>query len=627
MVRGKYAADYIPLPAAFGAVNLPANRRKSYTIGSSSCEALAMLSNWNHIPMRIVLTGTLLCVSGLCAQSTPVTAPKAATPETKVEDKKPSAKEYLRRSKAITAEIEQDLSHLMANEQTLLKARLGEVWWKTDQPHAKAWIESAILDVEHNALSESSAQSRSRISLAETILAITYSLEKADQKEWSDRLTKAIRSAVANIEKSPDRRDKKNRDLASINTWQIQLQAMAALPADPKKAAQLGETVLVMGGGDLLVELLEKIRESDAATADSLYSKTLNYANQTQDTKTLFALMDFEFTVRAPAEDPSPTPANLRSALLNATVSTVLAQTSEVGTTPEQCHVVEVAGSFINFYNAEQAKAIQEITAECGVRYARKEDTPDPSNLRHDRNESTDDILIQAAAEADPRKRANLKLHASAHARTGDGDFQRSLDILDNFTDEERNAIPGWRNAREIPSLQAMWTAFKANNTPTIQAIIDRTPDHFRASFLLRFVEMLQRNKETDYAQAMFREARQNYSRYGDESELTTAQWLIRDCGSLPDCDRTGVLKEYVAGVNRWKWIDPATHKESATMKYTELDQQLRLSAQDTLADWDFDEVRAALGGIDNDAVRVGFRLKYLWTQMARAANPSAPVK
>jgi hypothetical protein len=213
---------------------------------------------------------------------------------------------------------------------------------------------------------------------------------------------------------------------------------------------------------------------------------------------------------------------------------------------------------------------------------------------------------------------------ASEHARTKDGDFQRALDILDDFTDEERAAVPGWRNAREVPSLQAMWTAHRGDDSPRVQAIIDRTPDHIRSSFLLRFVEMLQRNKETDYAQSMFGLARSNLDRYGDEDELSTAQNLIADCAVLPDCDHGQVLHESSDAINRWKPMDLRTGKEKKT-SYVDLSNgqtgnYQRIYISDVIADWDTDTIRANWSSINDFPVRETFRMVYLKAVLVHVA-------
>jgi len=279
----------------------------------------------------------------------------------------------------------------------------------------------------------------------------------------------------------------------------------------------------------------------------------------------------------------------------------------------------------MNYYSPDQAKVIQALSSQCGTRYA--QNTNDLNNPRIPTDESTDSMLRRAAAELDPQKRANLKMWASEHARTIDGDFQRALDILDDFTDEERAAVPGWRGAREVPSLQAMWVAYHGGDSPRVQAIIDRTPDRIRSSFLLRFVEMLQRNKETDYAQSMFSLARSNLDRYGDEDELRTAQNLIADCAALPDCDHAQALHEASDAINRWKPIDMKTHKEKK-FTYTELNNDQRIFISEAIHEWDTDTIRANWSSINDFPVRADFRMVFLKTLVSHAVTAvTAPVK
>jgi len=576
---------------------------------------------------RLMKSGFYVCMLFL-AFTTPGLRAQNPEPAKPAEEqpKKITPKEYLRRAGIITAATEQDMWRLNHDDQTLLKARLGSLWWKTDQARARAWIESAVSEIERGTANPTAQQSKSRITLAEYVLSIASSLDK----DWSDRLTKSIHNAALDLRKSGGGRPYASSSRIGLGATvdAVYQKAIALLPKDTKRAAEAGEDLLVVGGGIYFLEFMEKLREVDPAAADALYQKAIQNAAQTYDTETLFLLGDYEYSIRGFVdEQKSNTPQPLRDMVLAAIVQTVSSGFGEDGATKEQCDDVQAAGVYMSFYTPEEAKIVQTMTAECGVRYPRKEDSPSSSNLGPVESDTTDSLLTRAAAELDPKARGNLKMWAAERARSKDGDFQRSLDILDGFTDEERADVPGWRNAREIPALQAMWISFRGEDTTRMQAIIDHTPDRIRTSFLLRFVEMLQRNKETDFAQILFVEARKNYERYGDEDELKTAQWLIQDCAVLPGCDHLPILKDAAAAIDRWTLINPQTHKPRNDLSYSELDRAHSFSGLNSAANWEFDSVHAAWAGINDSAKRAAVRMTFLKELLSRAQPPPVEAK
>src|SRR5579859_3935565 len=302
----------------------------------------------------------------MAAQQAP--AEKAAQDNTAAQKKRremPSQKEMLRRAQSITAEIEQDLFHYPSNEQTLAKTELGKLWWKTDTAHARRWLESAVSDIEHTPMNESAENSRERVRLAENLLDAVAPLDT----ELEARVLKAMKNA--HIKNSPGRAKSFGGDHSAIDV--LRKQAEAELPGSAKRAAEIGTEMLAFSPGNAFVELQEKIREVDPAAANGLYSYALQASFEREDMRTLIALADFEYTARAPEDDPSTTPQALRQALLGAVVATLDSEIADNGMSTEVCFDVSAAGTWMSNYPADAAKHVQALTGECGVRYPPRE--------------------------------------------------------------------------------------------------------------------------------------------------------------------------------------------------------------------------------------------------------------
>src|SRR5579864_8072686 len=101
--------------------------------GPGSCSAILrdLLMTLRNVVIRVILFAV---VAGVCGQIYAIAQEKPPTPSAKAPDKATAdlqtRKEFLRRAKAMTADIEQDAWRLSPEDQIILKAQLGSIWWK-----------------------------------------------------------------------------------------------------------------------------------------------------------------------------------------------------------------------------------------------------------------------------------------------------------------------------------------------------------------------------------------------------------------------------------------------------------------------------------------------------------------
>jgi hypothetical protein len=520
---------------------------------------------------------------------------------------------WLSRSKAITEELLKDSEGLTPPERALFRAKLAQRWWRDDAERARDWASKSVETVESVPNMESPAERGQRLATARLLLKLIAPL---DQK-LGGRL-------VAVLSEGAERSAEGER---SANAEGLVEAALIVAEKDPRRAAELGELALRVGGPTQITPLLFGLRFKDAKLADALFTQTLEAIRRAPDSASLNSLAQVTFpeSMQSGAAKDAP-PDNLRSELLKLDVAYLQANPINAANRENVCNgvVAFIAPVLPHFQRLlpQQADIARQSVMQCQPSNPLARQRLDDA-LRYQPLNTVDELLKAADASTDTKVRAVYSYRAASLAK-GQNDLDRALKILDGMSAGERAFMGGsWEAYRWDWGALAALKYFKSGDVSMMHLVINAVPADLQPFAKIAFVGRLPspRKREMDPTMNFLDEAREGLRR-SHVSEADKCGWylgLLRLTVKYQPSQATAVLKETVAALNGVG--DMKGKNDGGSDERAGLVDSISKSLPSSLLEMDEYAVREAVASINATDIRAEVRLELLGACLARLRN------
>ncbi len=480
---------------------------------------------------------------------------------------------WLIRSQTITESLVKDAAALTPFDQSVLFARLGEVWWKDNPERARSWMQKAVEGVEYVPNRENAADRSQRLAAARILLSIIAPRDK----KLALRLTKVF-TLDAERASSAER---------SMNADALIEEALAVLDSDPQRAAALGAASLSAGRPTLIAALLWKLRSRDPKLADALFRQAVTSVREKYDEDLSFSLMRVAFPTIDEPESKAPTPPDsLRAELLQVVVAYFQHTLATTDGQAAFCsshsstiyHIAPLLPQFNRLLPPEQAASMRQWMTGC------QPSLPSMTQQRIDdvqRNSSpkTIDEFLDAADKAKGSTSKTVLQASAAQLAVQQKNFDRAISILDNMDDETRkflNEANGtWKWWRLEWAASSALDHLKRADPPGMQRVMAAVPTDLRPAAQIRLAYGIAPIKEyRSLAIELTESARKGLAASGMPDTEKVIKWylpLVSLYAKFLPADANDVLKEMVATLNHIEPIKSSGNAASSTTDKSEL--------------------------------------------------------
>jgi hypothetical protein len=526
-------------------------------------------------------------------------------PSAAAQDRRPAElpDPLLVRARAVSDDLTADAPTLALHDRALLRARLGEVWWKDDERRARALMLKAVEEVEAAPQQEESDARARRLAAARSLLTV---VGKRD-RELGERVSAVLASKPKSTRATDTERSQNAEALASA--------ALEVLDADPRRAAELGSASFRAGGSSQQSALLMRLHKKDAGLAVSLFREGLAAARASHGYDLWGALNGAAFPHRLyfPPFAGPVFPEEIRAETLRALAENLLRAPASEEDDEKVCGFAWTAATLVEEFAAllpQQAGAVRAAINRCQQKMnagARR----DLEDRLSERPQTVDDYLRAAADTGDERQRG-FHLARAAYVAYSGGDPDRAIEILEGISLKQREGLgDGWETGRWNFAAASALKHFKAGDRQTLRRVLDAVPPKLRAYALIHFLNELSESKPRDFPAELLGEARLLLSKYeGPEAPPYLWMSLVRLHAAYLPADGPRVFNEAVAGVNRWGRTRPAgaAEKSHESPDYPWSATNLPVA----LVEADEPGVTSAVASIDDRLMRAWARLGLL---------------
>jgi hypothetical protein len=510
------------------------------------------------------------------------------------------------RAQALTDELMSDAIGLETTDRALLWGRLGQIWWKNDQPRARAWMQKAVETLASVSEEESPTLRRRRVSAARALLSITVSLDHT----FSDRLT-----ALLTLDSNQTSKDERNGNAeALVNA------GLAVVEDNPVQAEQLGAASLRAGRTNLLIELQYRLRSRDSKLADTLFNQTLAVAQAEYDPQLILILTAVAFPTTLDPFIRVPLPSDdLQIALLGVLANTL--QRSS-GDTSVECGLAQAAAPLLVHFSRLVPQAVDNV--QSAISKCRPQ-VDEPSRQRMDAATpgqpplKTVDDLLNAAGEAKSNEVRLQYLARAIQLAAHLKEYERAIAILDGLSSEDRGKFgQAWKGWRWEYGSSAAYAYFKRQNNSMMQKIIDDTPSDIRPLAQIYLANQVVGDGDRELAFSIFDDARQGLAKADMSNAAKAGRYLeiAKQYVKLQPGESVNVLREAVTSLNR---IEPLKGGDATDTSRGDARPGLA-PIEMTAAFLEIDDLgtRQALSGIQAPLMRSQLRLGLLKASLER---------
>ncbi|MCU1265236.1 MAG: hypothetical protein JWM21_1554 [Acidobacteria bacterium] len=508
---------------------------------------------------------------------------------------------WLLQARVFTDYLLSDAARLDRFDRPVMLGQLAAIWWKDDQEHAQVWVQKAIHDLENGASYESQPDRRRRLAAARALLKITARMDKVS----SDHLASLFMSET-NPNSGADDRENAN-SLAGA--------ALEVLERDPQQALELGLASLRAGRCSQFTALLWNLRARDIALGDVLFIAALKVAQAAADQDLLTSLAAVAFNGPAPLDE-------LRRNVLSVMAPFLLAAPGATGDGASGCRLAAITEPLLGQFDRllpEKAPFVRNSVARC-LRPSRDSTEPAPASPP----KTVEELLQAADKAADVSERASYRGRA-AYLASQQEDFDRALQILDGFSEEERRELDGtWENWRWDFASSAAIAHLKKADRYGADKIITSTPAALRAFVQISVANAMADNGDQGTAIRYLNEGRQGLQKVDADDAVDWYLSLLRRYESLAPNEGPAVFHELIEVMNHRDEPKPSGETKNSG-SYSSM-APMKLPA--FLLQRDVNGVRETVSLIESSAARASARLGLLnsslelWRKETAANKP-----
>lgn len=393
------------------------------------------------------------------------------------------------RADVLTGALLKDSSKKDTLDHALITAKLGDLWWETDQVRANAWIEKSVDAICFYSPDKSKGESDKFFRVARQVLALVSN----HNKKQAIRLSQVLSESENGTDS-----DKKQNAEALVE------EALRIVKENPKGAADLGVEALYLGFPSKAAALSWALRRYNPELANQFFRAAFATLAASPDRSKLYVMEPIAFPENLSAEFPVNLrpPPDLRLSFLNfvADYLNQLQLKFSSGAIPscagEAVFTMRLEKGFAEML-PKRADAVRQIINICvGNQSQQVRDLITKTSTSSD----VDELLEEADQLQDNSGlRANY-LFKAALAATQQKKFLRSIEILNRMNDEERKAnMDLWQELRWEAGAGLAVARFKEGDSAGANQTLKEIPEELRAIGQITFVLQFSGNDVTSY--------------------------------------------------------------------------------------------------------------------------------
>jgi hypothetical protein len=560
----------------------------------------------------VVLLSFLAIMTNAVSQTVPAPAkPKSGVVNTPAKKRaRPTEQQrekipWLERAQFYTTQLLDDRAALPGTFQdSLLLARLSDLWWSVDQKRARQWLSDAATKVSYQPQNEKEDSRRDRLH----VVGVVASIAAKHDLKVADNLLAKLADAAGRANSAKER----SAILVSLNNV-----SSGILRSNPDLGLQYARNMLEAGLDGLDLFMMDaQLRAHAPEQANTFFNEALAAARTNGDSKSLFQLSDIAYPMAPGTAIAVTIPTALKSALLDAVADVILRVPQSEEEKRRTCSVSLTASRLLKYYPPEKMGIVQSAIAQCQalISSSTRQMINDDANLS-----TVDDFLDAAKNEPNPKRSASLK-HRAAWVALGNKDPVRAIEIMDSFTPEERESFPVWTPEYQHFGTEALMFLHKRNDLQAVQRVFDRAPDNLRANLQLSFAGSLASSGEKPYATVMLQDAQRTLEKY-PASDPHTYLFLLGEYAALMPAELPSALRLVANGLNGIEYLDLGSEQDGKRVQFRwsrPAEDLMPVMMADSLVDLDEAFVRASLDSLQDAETRTGFRLGMLQAVLRR---------
>lgn len=447
------------------------------------------------------------------------------------------ARTWLEEAKILTAEIQADYSGLEPYDETIIWARLGVIWWDTDQRNAEQMMKMALSNVSRAQQNERIEHKATRLKAFGLVLTIAAPFMKMEVDELLPKLEEQLDELI----RTPEGKQSARQVGYSISSGL----AVIGQRSDPQWIANMTRLKLRAAADSTNLQTALLQLSSSPATARSLYEDAISLASQGNDS--LF--WDLMQSTRFDTEDPR---AKVITPELKQQAATALRDRflrpgdAAEGTT--SCDLATTVRMSLNSFDVSDRALLEQKVAECKRMDEQKR--PDAYSVNVlDPELTVDELERMVAEERNVRNRYTLREQTAMRIMAREKDPLRALRLWDNITQEERDSEPSWAEQRFDVVRECLSLFYKQHNFKAFEDMIVGSPDEIRSKTALEAVALLLSHEEKQWAVLFLITGRKALTEHPSEDTGLYLQ-LANFYHALLPAEDGQVLREVIAGLN-----------------------------------------------------------------------------
>jgi len=392
------------------------------------------------------------------------------------------------RADLLTDALLKDSSKRDTLDHAVIIAKLGDLWWETDQSRANAWLEKSVDAICFYSPDKSKGENEKFFRAARQIL----SLVSNHNKKQANRL-----SQVLSQSESATENDRKQNAQTLIE------EALRIVKDDPRSATALGMQALNLGFPANADRLSWALRRYSPEFANQFFRAALSDLAASPDRSKLYVMEAIAFPENLSADFPANLrpPADLRLSFLSF-LADYLTQlqlrftSGEVSTCAgEAVFTLRLEKAFTEML-PKRADAVRQVINICiGKQSQQVRDLVTKTDASND----VDELLKRADELRDSGLRASY-LFKAALAANQQKNFAKSIEILEKMNDDERKSNPDfWQELRWEAGANLAVARFKEGDFAGANQILKEIPDPLRPHGQITFALQFSPNDLTSY--------------------------------------------------------------------------------------------------------------------------------
>jgi hypothetical protein len=421
------------------------------------------------------------------------------------------------RADAVTTNLLKEAATTDALNKALLLARLGELWWESDQRQAGEWIEKSVDTISFYPADDIKTHSETYFAVARQVLGIVAARNKKQADRLSDLLSKSEDGSAA---------DKGANSDALIE------QALRIVKDDPQSAAALGLHALNLGSPVNVDQLSWALRRYDVKLANQFFRAALANLSANPTTPKLNAMETIAFPEHRIAKFPAALqpPPELKILFLNFAADYIIQSQLRLGNNTitscmnEAIFTIKLEAAFNQFLRQKSEAVKQAVNICLGKRSQQVRDLVDPADAA-----DVESFMNKADQSQDqPMLRGNYLLKATSAAMQ-QKQFDRAIEILDRMRDDEKKVNQDyWDQMRWDAGALLAVARFNEGDVAGAQQILRDIPERLRPLGKITFVLQFPADSAASYQLSvdLLNDARSEIGKSSVSFRFKSSYWL-----------------------------------------------------------------------------------------------------